>query len=262
MNKLVLILIFLILFSACAHTVQTTSGDSYLGKHKNLNSTESKSLTSLNIEQKVRQIAAVEPTLKFPARIGIARIESGQLSTLPGEEVESWIKLGEKLGVEYGKFIPVNPMIAQMVSEGEAVSNESSLKNVIAKIRMGAARQHLDVVLIYEIFSKLDQKSNLLSLADITVLGGFILPSHALEIEGYSNAMLVDVINGYPYGTVETSLQKEESYSSTWGIDNTEKELNKSIKSQVTKKLVGEVEEMLKEVRLQLAESRLKRKEK
>ncbi len=248
------------MFTACSHHVQTTSGDSYLGKYKNLKSAENQNLDSLNIEQKIRQIAAVEPTLTFPARIGIARIENGQLSILPGEEVESWFKLGEKLGTDYGKLIPVNPMIAHMVSEDVSDSNELSLKNAITQIRMGAARQHLDVVLIYEIFSKADHESNLLSIADVTILGGFILPSRALEVEGYSNAMLIDVINGYPYGTVETSLQKEESYSTTWGMDSTENELNKNIRSMVTKKLVGEVEEMLKQIRLQLAESRLKKK--
>jgi len=47
----------------------------------------------------------------------------------------------------------VSPIIADMVSQPTEYYYQSS-RDLIRKIRLGAARQHLDVVLIYELFSE------------------------------------------------------------------------------------------------------------
>jgi len=48
---------------------------------------------------------------------------------------------------------------------------------VIDHIRRGAARQHLDYVIAYEVTDKTKSDGNALRLADLTVLGLFVLPS-------------------------------------------------------------------------------------
>ena len=57
---------------ACSHTTQYTSGQDYLNRYD-------KGAVTLaghngSIEADIRNIAAVEPDLQFPARIGLARI--------------------------------------------------------------------------------------------------------------------------------------------------------------------------------------------
>ena len=123
---------FLLLFIAsfvlagCAATAQHTSGKKYLDRYSELGyagapsgdkSGEEKWEQS-DIDAMVRNIAAVEPHFPMPARIGIAKINGyrGQLIPIPEDEYEHWKKLAESLGPKVGEFIPVNPLIAELVT--------------------------------------------------------------------------------------------------------------------------------------------------
>lgn len=253
----------LILVSGCS-TIQTSSGRSYLERYEPMESYSSKDKNldnkkSRSINQLIRQAAAVEPTLEFPARIGLARIGSGYISTIPADELEAWDNSRQKLGSEFGEFIPVNPMIANMVAKSLEYDRYSKyhhrVVDVMNKIRLGAARQHLDAVLIYEVYSREDSKSNILSIANLTIIGASILPSKLVSTEGFANAMLVDVIQGYPYGTAEASLDKSEM-TTTFGVSDKKQQLSDEIKSEVTVKLTEEVEIMFRNLQLELLRSR------
>jgi len=63
---------------------------------------------------------------------------------------ESWRDAAESLGPSFGTFIPVSPLIANSVSHMD--SREKT--TVIDHIRRGAARQHLDYVIAYEVSHK------------------------------------------------------------------------------------------------------------
>lgn len=245
--------------AACGHRTQTTSGASYLEKYKNVPIVAIANGDNISIEEQIRKVAAVEPVLTFPVRIGLARIDYGQLSVLPGEEVEAWEKVKDKLGHNFGEFVPLNPLVANMVSQSVASKNNTRINDVMNKIRLGAARQHLDAVLIYEVYSKTDRNSNFLAIADLTIIGGFLLPSHSVEAEGFAKAMLIDVVQGYPYGTADVTLDKEEVYSTTWGSYNRERDLSDSVKTKAAVKLTEEVEKMFERLRWELAEKRTKK---
>mgnify|MGYP000695844565 CR=1 FL=1 len=186
--------------SACA-TTQMTSGQDYLNGYAPAHKSQLASYTgnaNASSDQQVRDIAAVEPTLKFPARIGLARINRHRLSNAPVAELEIWQALAEDLGPATGEFVPVSPFIADMV---RPTQSKSAQHNVVADIRRASARQHLDYVLIYETVQATSQESNALSLADLTVLGLYVLPSRSVKVDSSASAILVDVRNGYPYGT-------------------------------------------------------------
>lgn len=123
------------------------------------------------------------------------------------------------------------------------------------KIRLGAARQHLDAVLVYEVYSRENSDSNFLSIGNLTIIGAYLLPSKAVSTEGFANAMLIDVIQGYPYGTAEATLDKSEM-TSTFGERNKKEQLSVEIKTEVTIKLVEEVEDMFKDLQLELLRKR------
>lgn len=190
---------------ACSTTLQTTSGADYLARydasHEVLNGTPT------DVDADVRRIAAVEPTLSFPARIGLARIEHGRLTTLPETEARIWQDLVETLGDEYGDLVPVSPMIASLVSDPGTMRSNSSAE-VIAHIRRGAARQHLDYVLAYEVGASRQDKANALALADLTIIGMFVLPSRTIEVEATASGLMLDVRTGYPYATLTTYADK------------------------------------------------------
>ncbi len=259
-----------VLLSACSSHIQTTSGKAYLDKYdptldryaespKNENNKITETPHPQNINQLIRQVASVEPTLRFPARIGVARIDRGYLSPIPPTEIEAWANSSKQLGDEFGEFIPVNPMIIDMVVSSEMYQTSSGYdkhaRDVVSKIRLGAARQHLDAVLIYEVYSRENSDSNFLSVANLTILGAYILPSKAITAEGFANAMLIDVLQGYPYGTVDTTIDKSEM-TTTNGEWDKRQQLSNEIKAEVTIKLVEEVKDMFKDLQLQLLRKR------
>ena len=125
------------------------------------------------------------------------------------------------------------------------------MDQTINRIRLGSARQHLDVVLIYEVFSKTDKSMNPLSIADITLIGGYLLPSKNIKAEGLANAILIDVMQGYPYGSAQADVDKME-LATTWGAWKKEDRMRETIRSAAAIKLTGEVEKMLVELQQQL----------
>lgn len=190
---------------ACETSLQTTSGADYLARYDP--SYETSSETALAVDEDVRRIASIEPNLIFPARIGLARIERGRLTTLPAEDARVWQDQVEQLGATYGEFVPVSPMIAEMVSTASS-SRSSSAADIIAHIRRGAARQHFDYVLVYEVGASRQEKSNALALADLTIIGMFVLPSRTIDVEATASGLMLDVRTGYPYATLTTHADK------------------------------------------------------
>jgi hypothetical protein len=196
--RTILLLSTALLFAGC-DTTQTTSGKDYISKYEPASAFASNS----RIDHEVREIASVEPILRFPARIGLAKIHNGQISNLSEAEAEAWTEATSELGSAFGEFIPVSPLIAEMVYTKSSNVKGQNAAEVVRKIRLGSARQHLDAVLIYEVFSKTDQKTLPTAVANWTIIGAYIVPSKESKTVGYANALLVDVRNGYPYGTAD-----------------------------------------------------------
>lgn len=196
------------LISACESYIQTTSGADYLARYDETHMTahyESRS----DMDADVRAIAAIEPTLQFPARIGLARIQNGRLSSVPADEGYIWQESLAELGPLYGEFVPVSPLITATVTEyAEHGTVSTSATNTIANIRRGAARQHLDYVLVYEVGSSRHEKANALALADLTIIGMFVLPSRSIDVEASASGLMIDVRTGYPYATLTAHSEK------------------------------------------------------
>ena len=203
--KLAAAALSLIALTACETAIQTTSGADYLARYDSTHNTASSASSSVDAD--IREIASIEPTLAFPARIGLARIKHGRLITVPTDESYIWQETVKNLGPLYGEFVPVSPLITSMVSE-QRQEYESREKTLIENIRRGAARQHLDYVLVYEVGSSRREKANALALADLTIIGMFVLPSRSIEIEASASAILLDVRTGYPYATITSHAEK------------------------------------------------------
>ncbi|MEQ9317152.1 MAG: hypothetical protein RLN72_14965 [Henriciella sp.] len=207
----------LLALAACGSHIQTSSGADYLARYDAPSKSAQKSGTDglSNLDAEIRDIANIEPNLQFPARIGLARIEYGRLVGLPGDDGQVFSELVADLGPEFGSFVPVSPLIAAMVDDTPApqkrgvYQQQNGTQEVIADIRRGAARQHLDYVLIYEVGSARAEKANGLALSDLTIIGMFVLPSRDIEIEATASAILVDVRNGYPYATLTGFAEKD-----------------------------------------------------
>lgn len=204
------------LLSGCMQTTQSTSGRDYLSQYQNT-TTDAPS----NIDAEVRAVASVEPLLRFPARIGLAKIYNGQICNLSETEATAWTQAQQQLGNEFGDFVPVSPLVAEMV-----YTPSSNPQDVVRKIRLGAARQHLDAVLIYEVFAETTEETLPSSVANWTIIGAYFVPSEQSETIGYANAILIDVRNGYPYGTASATATKEDLSTALAHYDKRQKQQN------------------------------------
>ncbi len=93
-----------------------------------------------------------------------------------------------RLGPGFGQFVPISPMIASMVEENipanQMLDQMAAARHLIETIRLAAARQHLDAVLVYEVDATADARSNPLSIGEWTLIGSFILPSQDVKAVG------------------------------------------------------------------------------
>ncbi len=239
------------LTSSCSRTTQTTSGASYLDRYNDYRLIPRSEDSQASINDLVREVAAVEPILRFPARIGIARVADRRLTTIPGEEMEYWLGVRDTLGDSFGEFVPVNPMIANLAAESVNLNRHDDLA-LINEIRLGSARQHLDAVLIYEVFSLTESNRNLLKIADLTIIGGYLLPSEQVEAEGFANAILIDVMQGYPYGTADVVVDKETSFTPSNYKYSTKNDLSSLVMTKAVSALSEEVEGMMQQLKSEL----------
>lgn len=151
----------------------------------------------------VLKAAAVEPILELPAHIGLARIHRGELTTIPPDEGVMWYESTYRRQ-NVGRFTLVSPAVAaltvQTIGYGEDWRRQG-FGGPIARIRLGAARQHMDAVLIYEVSSYVRQNDRWRRGNRSSVLGATLPAAKRSGAYGAAHAMLIDIRNGYVYGT-------------------------------------------------------------
>lgn len=246
----ILILSLATMLTACETHTQTTSGRDWLAAYSKADSATG---SAGGIDAQVRSVAAVEPTLRFPARIGIARLDRSGLAAVPSDEAVQWTQAANRLGSQFGEFVPISPMVASMVEIPLTADARASVAHhTIDTIRLAAARQHLDAVLIYEVDGTADSKDNPLSLGEWSLIGAFVLPSQDVKAVGVAQAMLLDVRNGYPYGTIQSSTD-DKSRSTRIESRDTGNRLREEVMASAVAKLTGEAEEMMRKLKPELA---------
>ena len=235
------------LLAGCASTVQTTSGAGYLAARP-----EFQPPAGNSVERAVYDAAKAEPALRFPARLGLARIQGGRLSAIPPEEGDKWLALAKDLGTTYGEFVPISPLVADMASSGRA--NDT----VVDKIRIGAARQHVDAVLVYEVVRSDKDRGSVLSVADLTIIGSFLIPSRSIEGQATATAILLDVRNGYPYGTA-TSTAQQTGFVPNSGSGAAARDLAEQASVDAVGKLTTDIKQMVARLKSELDTRELQR---
>lgn len=209
--------------AACGTTVQTSSGQDYLAR---TNAPTAPILTASDAPppaadaqvDAIRAAASVEPLLRFPAKIGIARIEDGALTPIPDAEMAAFAGVLEQTGGAYGEFAPLNLLVTAMavpedqlgaLTGGRGGPPLLRARRAVDAIRIGAARQHMDAVMVYEVFGTSDARQSALSVGDLTILGAFLLPGREVDAVGHVQGLLVDVRNAYPYLTSSETVTRD-----------------------------------------------------
>jgi hypothetical protein len=162
MRRLILALTLCVL-SACSNTVQSSSGAAFLADRGPITDAE------------IAKAAAGEPTLHFPAKIGIARIIGRDITAIPQGELSALTK-ERPTPDPLGQFVPLSSMIAQTI---ERETNTTAIRLA----QLTAAHQHLDYVIIYDLSRE----------------------GRGFDAMGRADLMVMDVRSGYIYAAAVTS---------------------------------------------------------
>lgn len=231
----------LLLLAGCSSTVQTTSGKDYLAARPAWAAAAAAGGERATVERAVHEAAQVEPLLRFPARIGIARIERQAITPIPPVEAEAWAELARGWGSAYGELVPISPLVAEMAA---AHAGAEAVRSVVDRIRVGAARQHVDAVLTYEVVGSQEDTGSLLSVFDLTILGAWVVPSRRIAGHAVASALLIDVRNGYPYGTASAAADAT-GLSPNAGSGERSARLAAEAGAEAVRKLTAEVGAMM-----------------
>lgn len=285
MKRLPALLIASGLLAGCANQVQTSSGTDYLARYAGARAPVpaagdtpagrvpysgadgTRSATSIPashdgagrvaatppavwIDPEIRAAASVEPALKLPARFGLARIADGRMTAIPEAEAALWRAAAAK-HAQFGEFVAISPLLAAFAVDsqepGALRGPRRDVADIVRRIRLGAARQHVDAVLVYEVGASASSDWTWLALADLTIVGGAFLPTRSLAAAGRAEALLIDVRNGYPYGSASARADLSEFFPS-WGSDLRTGQIRDAVSYKVVQNLVPEVEAMFRTV--------------
>lgn len=246
-SSMTLLASVLAIAAGCAQHTQYSSGADYIARYQNpVAASPAGGNVAPRIDAAIVQAASVEPDLRFPGRFGLARIVNGALSPVPEREAALWREFAGGIQ-DLGEFVPISPMVAEMSYRGAERDRRywsPSVGYTVEMIRVGAARQHIDAVLIYEVGARSSSANTVFALADITLIGGAFLPTREITAEGRASALFVDVRNGYPYGTASAAVDLS-TYFVSWGSDRkTDQKRDEAIR-KVVEKLIPEVETMI-----------------
>lgn len=248
MFRITMLIFALIIITGCAvkHT-QDTSGQSYLSSYQ-ADVSKRKKLKRIDegptLDEEIRKAAAIEPILRFPARIGLAKFENGRLVDISGREWSDWNVLSET-HQKLGEFVALN-----VLGTGGANNNYGRLRggrHNIENLRVAAARQHLDAILVYEVNASSRYYRNVLSVVDLTLVGGAVLPTRTINVKSHARALLVDVRNGYPYGAASAE-EVFKKYGTSFNAREQGALAKEEALFQSYKKLFPKIEEIFEEI--------------
>lgn len=151
-----------------------------------------------DLDQRAAAAAAACPHLTFPARIGVARIEGGAVTSIPADEWTAWRALRDQMQATLGELRPVSPIVAQSLTTAPV---SSTPHDAITNLRLAAAREQLDAILLYEISATQVLKGTELALLDATIIGAWWFPTHKSHAAAHASATLIDVRSGLAYGS-------------------------------------------------------------
>jgi hypothetical protein len=247
-----------LLLSACGTTQQTTSENDHLGRY----AAQAAVAKGQAIDPAARQAALEEPALRFPARIGLARIEKGAVSPVPQSEAEAWLAMVKALGPGWGEFVPISPLEVALACPDKVTPMDrdqgahrtgprcdpTAIAATVYGIRRSARHKQLDAVLIYEVFAGNGRGSAASTVTELALVDRLLTLSTAGQADGQAQGVLVDVHNGAIYGFAASAADT----SLLAAFDRA--------KSAVAN-LAEETGVMLRDLRIELAEARAERAE-
>ena len=194
----------------------------------------------MQLDAEVAALYKVAPQISFPARIALVRLNNYGEITRPGEgEIADFSKLAEKLGPEFGEFLVLDPVMAEMAAE----TVEAQEQNARANLRRGAALIKADYALAYTVDSSSRSSENVLSITDWTIIGLWLAPSRNVRADSVAQAAFIDIRTGLPMGS--TSAEADSEAIARFSTEHSRKrDLAETAEAAAIAELVTNVEDL------------------
>lgn len=151
-----------------------------------------------DLDQRAAAAASARPSFSLPARIGIARIENGVITPIPPEEWTTWQALRQQMSPAIGELSPVTALVAQSLTTGGV---SGTPHDAITHLRLAAAREQLDLILLYDVSTVHTLERTEASFLDITIVGAWAFRTHKSHATAHASATLIDVRSGLSCGS-------------------------------------------------------------
>lgn len=147
----------------------------------------------------VPAFADEEPDIRFPACIGIARIENGAVTPIPLGEAGAWDEQFDLLGDAVGRTVDV--LMTSSADPGQAV----------ADIRADGQEAGLDYVVVYEVAYDEARQTDPSAIERLRVFPTFEGEDTSQPGRAAGAAVLLDVADGRMYGVASAVTRDNEA---------------------------------------------------
>lgn len=244
---------------AAGNATGVAGGDAKAHDHLGRYAAEAAVAKGQAIDPAARQAILSEPALRFPARIGLARLETGALSAVPQGEAEAWLAMVQDLGPGWGELVPISPLVVAEdgpqggdavcgtgMRDASAPCGSSDIAVLLGSLRRAAIRHRLDAILIYEMVGESARAATSTDGNEPAPLSALLRLVAADGAAGRAQGVLMDARHGAVYGFAEGAAED------AWFGDRD---------VAAVAALTRETGIMLRELRIELAEARAARAE-
>jgi len=129
------------------------------------------------------------------------------------------------------------------------------LERAMYLVRLGAAQQHTDSVLVYETKSTSKKEDTAWQLLDWTIIGYFTVPSTSVTAEAITNALFFDVRSGYPYVKLQ-GRATTEAFATSNATSDAMSDLNNIARTEAIIDMIGQIEPALQKLEPETADKK------
>lgn len=142
----------------------------------------------------IEKVLALKPQIRFPANVAVY-LDSGRF----GEW--RWDAQDKQALTDWGEALKHEGIAASFFLIPDLIVGE---KQNLDSLRVAAARCGADVLLVIRGASQNNTYKNATAALNLTVVGGYVVPSTHCDSLFVMQGALIDVGNGFVYGSVET----------------------------------------------------------
>jgi hypothetical protein len=143
----------------------------------------------------IADVRGLKPQLQFPCRIA--------LYMKPGQHDWRWTPEDKASMQQWAAALKNEGIASEVFPLPELVVNNSDGKTDVKALRIAAARCGADALFVIHGAAQTESHQNFASVFDITIIGGYVIPSSHRDSLFMIEGVLLDVDNGYIYTAVQ-----------------------------------------------------------